>query len=86
VGNLSNLSFPNGSCKAVLSFYADNADGTLLKQETVTVEPGQTATLSMSGLSYTGEIIGTVSFELETTLNVSSLQVFHVTTGTWPSV
>jgi hypothetical protein len=82
VGNLSNLNFPRGPCKGVLSFYADNADGTLLKQETVTVEPGQTATLSVSGLFYTGEIIGTVSFESSTTSTVSSLQAFDVTTGT----
>jgi hypothetical protein len=79
VSNLSSLSFPNGPCRAVISFYTE--DGTLLKQEDVTIEPGQTATLSMSGLTFSGEIIGTVSFESSATLTVSTLQVFDTTTG-----
>jgi hypothetical protein len=82
VSNLSGLNFPNGPCKAVLSFYSDTEAATLLKQEVVTIEPGQTATLSMSGLDFSGEIIGTVSFDSSAALTVSSLQVFDATTGT----
>jgi len=79
LGNLSGLNFPNGPCKAVLSFYS--GEGSLLKQEAVTVEPGQTATLSMSGLAFSGTVVGTVSFAPSATLTVSTLQVFDATTG-----
>lgn len=82
VGNLSNLNYPTSPVKAVLSFYSVAEDLTLLKQEAVMIEPSQTATLSMSGLAFNGEIIGTVSFDSSAALTVSSLQVFDITTGT----
>jgi hypothetical protein len=75
VANLGN----DGIVKATLSFIS--VDTTLLKQEQVTIEPGHTATLSMSGLEFSGEFIGTVSFDPSGALTVSSLQVFNVTTG-----
>ncbi len=79
LGNLSGLNFPNDPCKAVLSFLS--VDGTVLTQQAVTVQPGQTATLSMSGATFSGPVIGTVSFDSSTALTVSSLQVFDTTTG-----
>jgi hypothetical protein len=82
VGNVSSLNSPQTPIKAELSFYSVAGDLTLLKQEGVTIEPGQTATLSMSGLAFNGEIIGTVSFDSSAALAVSSLQVFDITTGT----
>ena len=80
VANLSSVSDPKDSVKAVLSFFS--LEGTLLKQEEVTVAPEHTATLSMSGAAFSGEVIGQVRFDPSTALTVSSLQLFDTTTQT----
>ncbi|HWT78476.1 MAG TPA: hypothetical protein VN648_06700, partial [Candidatus Methylomirabilis sp.] len=79
LANLSGLNYPTSPVKGVLSFFS--LDTTLLKQEAVTVQPGHTATLSMSGLEFSGPVIGAVSFDSSPALTVSSLQLFSPTTG-----
>ncbi len=76
---VANLDFPSSPVHGTLSFYS--ADTTLLKQVTVTIEPGHTATLSMSGSEFSGPVIGTVSFDSSTAMTTSSLQTFSTATG-----
>jgi hypothetical protein len=80
VANVSPAQFPISPIKATLSFFS--ADNTLLKQEQVTIGPGQTASLSMSDIAFIGPVTGSVKFDSTTALTTSSLQVFKVSTGT----
>ena len=59
--------FPNSPIKATLSFFSA-VDNSLLTTEPVTIQPGQTATLSMSDIAVSGPITGSVKLGARATV------------------